>query len=188
MGAERTIDEVAELARIVKDLAGVVARLSEDEEPVARAEDRQEAEQLAQQARRIAHLEVTPQDAAVMLVHGPPVEVPPDLPLRTVAEILRKEVVSAVLVQEGSVPMGIVSERDVVWALAEGGDLTTLRAGDVMSSHLLDAQAEEPIATVAARMLDHGIRHLPVVDEGRVVGIVSARDVLRLLAEALVPA
>ena len=77
----------------------------------------------------------------------------------------------------------MVSERDIVQALADGLDPDTARAQDVMTMDLASAAPNELMLTVAARMLDNEIRHLPVTEGGVVVGMVSERDALRGLVD-----
>ena len=81
-------------------------------------------------------------------------------------------------------PAGIVSERDLVRALAEDRDPVTVRARDIASTKLLWCDADATIAEVAAEMMDAYVRHVLVEDGGHLVGIVSARDVLGAYASA----
>jgi CBS domain-containing protein len=79
---------------------------------------------------------------------------------------------------------GIVSERDLVRALAEGRDPATTTAGDIASTTLVWCDADATIAEVAAEMMDAYVRHVLVEQGGHLVGIVSARDVLGAYASA----
>jgi CBS domain-containing protein len=124
------------------------------------------------------------------LVNRPPVVVHPESTLRAVAETLNEESIGAVVVRgerppgaPGSRPEGVVSERDIVRALAEGLDPDTTRAEDVMTVDLASASPSDPVLTVVTRMLDNEIRHLPLVQDGVVTGMVSERDVCRALAD-----
>jgi CBS domain-containing protein len=76
---------------------------------------------------------------------------------------------------------GIVTERDIVAAVADGIAVTA-PAGACMTAEPAVATPAEDSADVALRMLELGVRHLPVVEQGRVVGMVSARDLLMLEA------
>jgi CBS domain-containing protein len=98
--------------------------------------------------------------------------------LREVSETLTREEVGAVVVKGAQPLMGIVSERDVVRALADGGDPDEDRAEDVMTFEVVSVGPDESVAEVARRMIDGGIRHMPVVEDGAPVGIVSIRDLL----------
>jgi CBS domain-containing protein len=106
------------------------------------------------------------------------VHVRPEATLREIAETLVREEVGVAVVKGADVA-GIVSERDLVRALAEGADVDGDRAGDVMTFDVVSVPSDTPIASVAATMLDGGIRHLPIVDDDGPVGIVSIRDLFR---------
>ncbi|QGG96142.1 CBS domain-containing protein [Actinomarinicola tropica] len=98
--------------------------------------------------------------------------------LREISEVLTREEVGAVVVKGAQPIAGIVSERDVVRALAEGADPDEERAEDVMTFEVVTVAPDESLAEVGRRMVDGGIRHLPVVEDGVPVGIVSIRDLL----------
>jgi CBS domain-containing protein len=114
------------------------------------------------------------------LIRRPAVDVAPDATLRMVAETLRDESIGVVLVHAPH-GTGLVSERDVVQAIAEGADPDRKRAEDVMTIDLALADPDEPVISVARRMLANEIRHLPVTDDGAIVGVISARDALEAL-------
>ncbi len=97
-----------------------------------------------------------------------------------VAKRMRLHDVSALpVVQHGRV-VGIVTKRDVTRAVAEDMDLRAATVAVVMTQHPLVAAPDEDAQAVAMRMLEHGIRHLPVVDGHRLLGVISARDLLLL--------
>lgn len=116
-----------------------------------------------------------------------PVMVPPETVLRIVAEVMDRSAVGSVLVGTPKHPLGIVSERDIVTALARGADPGTVRAAAVMSHDLVTLHPDDSLYDAAVDMLDLGIRHVAVLDEhGEAVGMVSVRDLLRpLLVAAL---
>jgi CBS domain-containing protein len=125
------------------------------------------------------------------LVTRPLVTVYPDATLRAVAETLAEETIGAVVVRgerppsgAGVRPQGIVSERDIVGAVAEGRDLDLVRAEDVMTMTLASAGPDDALLDVARRMVENEVRHLPLVADGVVLGIVSERDVLGALSAA----
>jgi CBS domain-containing protein len=95
-----------------------------------------------------------------------------------VAALARHDV-GALVVVDGDRVVGVVSERDVVRRLATTSTLEGLTVGDVMSS---PAHTCPPTATVdelMATMTERRIRHLPVVEDDRLVGIVSIGDVVK---------
>lgn len=117
-------------------------------------------------------------DSVTSLTSRPPVFVSDDATLREVAVLLDREGIGVAIVGSGT---GIVSERDIVRALAEGADPDRERAGNVDTLDLVTIDADEPIDAALNEMLDNEIRHLPIVRDGKVVGVVSMRDMLRAL-------
>lgn len=81
---------------------------------------------------------------------------------------------------------GVVSERDLVHALARGSDLDSDRLDSRMSDQVLTIDAEAPVSEALQAMVDADVRHLVVLDDTRrPAGVVSARDVMRSLGEAV---
>jgi CBS domain-containing protein len=118
------------------------------------------------------------------LVAAPVAKVAPDATLLEVADAMKAASVGALLVSEGDGATGIVSERDIVHALAGKRDPATTRARDVSSTSLVWCDATATIAEVAEEMMECYVRHVLVEDRGRLVGIVSARDLLGAYASA----
>ncbi len=121
------------------------------------------------------------------LVARIPVWVGADETLRAVARTLSSEGVGIALVSKEGKLAGVISERDVVAALAGGADADECLAGEVMHEGFVSVRPEDSVYDAAAQMLDLGIRHLPLVDRyGSPTGVVSLRDLVRpLLVEAL---
>ena len=110
------------------------------------------------------------------------VTVVPGSPLAEVAHRMRAEDSDAVAVVDGDTLVGIITERDIVGAIASGLDARETRAGMIMSSHPATVGLDEDVRMVAVRMVALGVRHLPVVDgEGTPVGVLSAHDMIRVL-------
>ena len=98
-----------------------------------------------------------------------------------VAKIMRSNGISSVIVLEkGNKLAGIVTERDVVNLVAAGGD-----AQSVTRRHLETIGPKADIGEAADRMVSVNIRHLPVVERGKVIGIISIRDLTKWAAEEL---
>jgi CBS domain-containing protein len=82
--------------------------------------------------------------------------------------------------QDGETVDGIISERDVVHALARHGDaLRALTVAEVMTRSVVTCDPTESVAELMAEMTNRRIRHLPVVRDGRLCGIVSIGDVVK---------
>ena len=109
------------------------------------------------------------------------VSVLPETPLMEIVTTIASRRIGAVLVcnQPGEL-VGIVSERDVVKALAaKGAGLDALAARDVMTPNVTTVTPQTSI-NEAMELMDRGyFRHLPVLDQGSLVGIISVRDVVR---------
>ena len=93
--------------------------------------------------------------------------------------------IGALLVMEKGKLAGIVTERDVVKTLANEKDSKNVRVSDVMTTNLLVSKPGDDLDYVMAVMIQNGIRHLPVVEEHGLVGMLSMRDVVRVLVKNL---
>jgi CBS domain-containing protein len=77
---------------------------------------------------------------------------------------------------------GILTERDLARAVADDADMALVPVSQYLSIAPPSAGPEEDAQEVAARMLELGVRHLPVVEDGQVIGMLSVRDLLVLAA------
>jgi CBS domain-containing protein len=124
---------------------------------------------------------VVPGSTSVSTLIGAPVAgVAPDANLHEVADTMVAAGVGALIVTNGNRDgaAGIVSERDIVRALAGRRDPATTLAHDIANTTLVWCDAEATVTDVAERMMERYIRHVLVERDGRLVGIVSARDLL----------
>ena len=104
--------------------------------------------------------------------------------LRATAQaILDQSGATVVLGPDG--PSSIVTERDLVRALALGADPDEVWAGDVASTDLVSVDRLTSIAAAVRHMADEDIRHLPVNDHGEIVGLLAAEDVVVMVATNL---
>lgn len=98
----------------------------------------------------------------------------------TVAALLQSRNVGALVVMDAERVVGIVSERDVVRAVAEDGPEALQRpVSDYMTANVLFADPGETVDSLLGRMTDRRIRHLPVCKSERLVGIVSIGDLVK---------
>ena len=102
----------------------------------------------------------------------------PDDPLLVAAATMAENEIGSLPVFRGETMIGILTERDLVRAVAEDADASTATIGEYMSTQPVTIEADADLHDAAHRMLEGGVRHLPVLDEGEVVGLVSIRDVL----------
>ncbi len=104
----------------------------------------------------------------------------PDTTLLEAAKLMRDTRVGALLVREAGHYRGIVSESDLVRkGMAESCPAQETLVRAVMSRPLLSIDSASSAHEASEKMAEHGIRHLAVSDEGRIVGIISVRDLLR---------
>ena len=112
--------------------------------------------------------------------------VEPGLPLTEVAERMVSRDVGAVLVLEGGRLVGILTERDVLRAVA-GGIREDSLVADWMTREPETMEPDEPIRQAAVLMIHGGFRHLPIVEGEEVVGMLSIRDLMRVVLEDSTP-
>lgn len=108
--------------------------------------------------------------------------VPADATVADVATAIIDKEVGAVLIGDDDRPTALVSERDVVRVVASGRDPATVRADEVATTNLVWCEGDATVDFVATRMMDRYIRHVLVEQDDRLVGIVSARDLLGVYA------
>jgi CBS domain-containing protein len=111
------------------------------------------------------------------IMTGSPTSVSPELDIVTVARAMRDEDIGAVLVAEGDDLLGLVTDRDlVVRGLAEGGDPARSTIGSFASSVTATVGPDDTLDKAAQIMRERSVRRLPVLEDGRPVGIVSIGD------------
>lgn len=107
----------------------------------------------------------------------------PDSSLAAVAKLMYAHGIGAMPVcEEGNRMIGIVSERDLVrvFARTDWSELQYLRARDIMTTRVISCKPEDTMRTAQDLMRTNHFRHLPVVQDGRVQGMLSLRDTLAL--------
>ena len=120
--------------------------------------------------------------ADILRVKGSKViTVRPELSMAHVAQRLRMERVGALVVSvTGATAEGIISERDIAYGLAEHGTEVLRRTvADLMTKTVVTCSPSDTIAQVAKAMTNQRIRHMPVTDGKRLVGIISIGDVVK---------
>jgi CBS domain-containing protein len=114
------------------------------------------------------------------------VTVSPRASLRTAAEKLGERNVPALVVKDGEAVLGVISEREIVDALARHGDkIASMTVADIAERDVLTVAPEDGLKRTIARMTRHGKRHLVVLRDSKLAGIVSAGDVFKYRLEDL---
>lgn len=111
------------------------------------------------------------------LMTADPVTLPGDAGVREAAQAMRERDVGDVLVVDDGELRGIVTDRDiVVRCVAEHDDVSGTRLRNLCSGELVTAAPEEAADTAIGRMREHAVRRIPVVEDGRPVGVFSLGD------------
>lgn len=129
----------------------------------------------------------SPLDVTVSgLLEGAVRTVRPSMSLHRAAEELAADSIGLLVVEQpAGVVAGVVSERDVIRAMAEGADLDAERIADIMIDDVITVAETTTVGEAAKAMVAGDVRHLVVVDEDhRAVGIVSVRDVMKVVVDA----
>ena len=108
------------------------------------------------------------------------ITVSPDATVRELLELMASNNVGALVVSsDGKKLQGIVSERDVVRRLTEREDLLGARVDSIMTSEVRTCEGEHQVNDLMQVMTEHRIRHLPVMNDDELVGIISIGDIVK---------
>jgi|ERR687888_1220063 CBS domain-containing protein len=108
-----------------------------------------------------------------------------DETLGEAARKMWKQQTGSLLVMDEDELLGIITERDILKAVATGTKLDGTSVGEAMTKDVITIHPGASLREAARVMTDKWIRHLPVVERGKVVGILSQRDLSGVLASAL---
>ncbi len=113
--------------------------------------------------------------------------VAPDTPILDIAKLLKEKGIGAVVVLDGDERIaGILSERDIVRSLADHGETLAKRtAADLMTREVETCKPSQTVTDVMRMMTEKRFRHVPVVDKGKLVGIISIGDAVKARIEDL---
>jgi len=110
------------------------------------------------------------------------ISVDTSMTINETAKMMEDAKVGAVIITENNTPVGIVTDRDFAVKVAAHAYQITSSVKQIMSSPLLSINSDESVRNAADLMHDRGVRKLPVVAEDKVVGIITATDIVNLLA------
>ncbi len=111
---------------------------------------------------------------------GDVISVSPDDSVERAAEILAEKGIGAILAMEGDRIAGVLSERDIVRAIGtKGTDSLKGPVSALMTEKVITCTRKDTIASVMGLMTDKRIRHVPVVENGALLGIISIGDVVK---------
>jgi CBS domain-containing protein len=94
--------------------------------------------------------------------------------------LISRNIGALVVSEDGNSVDGIISERDIVhWLAARGADLLALKVSEVMTARVVTCDPSDSVDQLMSEMTNRRIRHFPVVQDGRLCGIVSIGDVVK---------
>ena len=102
------------------------------------------------------------------------------------AKIMTEKRISSLIIVRESVPIGIITEKDFVKKICTKDLISsTVKVGTIMSKIQTYASPDTPVEVAVQRMVNHKIRRLPILSDGKVVGIVTVTDLARQLRTIL---
>jgi CBS domain-containing protein len=105
----------------------------------------------------------------------------PDQTLKEVVVMLAQHNIGALVVVEGDEQLvGIISERDVIRQAARRDDFLSQTVGEVMTKQVITGMPQDDVMSVVHTMSERRFRHLPIVEQGRLVGMISVTDIIRV--------
>jgi CBS domain-containing protein len=107
------------------------------------------------------------------------VTVGPEYNVADVASLMRSRKIGSVIVLEDDRVLGILTERDILGVVGSGEDPKNVAAHEALTDDLITIGPEEPVEEAANEMVRAGVRHLPVIADEELIGIVSMRDLVR---------
>lgn len=117
---------------------------------------------------------------SILVGKKPIVTVARDTPVSQIVALLHQHRIGAVLVMDGPDIIGLVSERDICRCMhTHGRGVHDARADDIMSAPVVTAHPRTSICDAMAIMTDRRFRHLPIVDDGELLGLVSIGDLVK---------
>lgn len=109
----------------------------------------------------------------------------PEASVYDAIKLMADKSIGLALVMDGSHLAGVVSERDYARKVVlQGRQARSARVGEIMSTPVITISPDTPVNECMRLMTEHRVRHLPVVDGGRVVGVISIGDVIKYMLTA----
>ena len=122
------------------------------------------------------------------LMSAPVYTVTADTSLRNAGNLmLDNGIGSVIIVDDDDQLEGIVTATEFIRIIAEGDPDPDATVGTVMTTEVITTTADEPIQTVADLMISHGFQHLPILEDGEVIGLISSTDLAAYLSSLREP-
>ena len=111
-------------------------------------------------------------------MHKDVVTIRPNLSLREASKIMSKFGIGSLVVVEDENLVGIITSTDIIKAVAEGKDVDQTLVSEVMSKDVITVDPDESLEEAVEKMMERNIKRLPVVEGGKLVGIITASDII----------
>jgi len=112
------------------------------------------------------------------VMHKDVVTIRPNLSLREASKIMSKFGIGSLVVVEDENLVGIITSTDIIKAVAEGKDVDQTLVSEVMSKDVITVDPDESLEEAVEKMMERNIKRLPVVEGGKLVGIITASDII----------
>ncbi len=110
-----------------------------------------------------------------------PITISPNTTLQQCAKIMKEEHVGSLIIKENSKVMGILTEQDIVRKSVINNDLpSNKKVKDILETNVISINPERDIFEALTMMRDYNIRHLPVIDEDKLIGFITLKDILKI--------
>ena len=108
----------------------------------------------------------------------------PDSTLKEASELMDKQKIGSIVIMDNEKPVGIITERDYATRVMLKPYSADSKVSEVMSSPVIHVSSEQSVAEIIDIMANKDIRKVPVIDDGKVLGIVTGTEFLRLFVQA----
>lgn len=109
-----------------------------------------------------------------------------DTSCQDLAKLMNEFTVGSVVVEENDEAVGIVTDRDIcLKTVGAGKDAKTTTAEDVMNTNVFTCDADDGVFDLCAAMREHGVRRMPIVEDGKLSGIITLDDLVMLLEDEM---
>ena len=111
--------------------------------------------------------------------------VDPNKSISDVARIMANNRIGSVVVLKGSKPVGIVTREDIVKVVAHGKDVKKVKVSDLKQAKFITAKPADDLLSIVRLMVKEGIKRVPVIENGKLVGILTDKEVLSAAPEMI---
>lgn len=110
-----------------------------------------------------------------------PISVESNIAIQECAKVMKTNHVGALVIKDNHKSLGIITEQDIVRnGIAEGKNVLSMKVKELMEKNVITIKPSEDIYNALIKMRDYNIRHLPVLEKGVMVGLLTLKDILKI--------